>query len=150
MMSPGAARRDSPDRCDDQRRGPPDGADALEFSIEDLADVRELVRRRSRGALGGRESDLVLAVHELAANSIRHGGGQGVLQIWTTDGDLVCEVSDRGHVIDALAGRRGRPDAAGGRGLWLVHQLCDLVEMRSGPDGTRTRVHMSTVTPGDD
>jgi hypothetical protein len=26
--------------------------------------------------------------------------------------------------------------------LWLVNQVCDLVELRSGADGTTVRMHM--------
>jgi len=26
--------------------------------------------------------------------------------------------------------------------LWLVNQVCDLVELRSGEDGTTVRMHM--------
>jgi hypothetical protein len=42
-----------------------------------------------------------------------------------------------------MAGRR-RPaaDALEGRGLWLINQLCDLVEMRSDPSGMTVRMHV--------
>src|SRR5216683_1269436 len=53
------------------------------------------------GLAEGRLGDLVLAVHELAANAVRHGGGRGRLQIWDTGGMLRCEVTDDG------AGRSG-------------------------------------------
>jgi anti-sigma regulatory factor (Ser/Thr protein kinase) len=33
-------------------------------------------------------------------------------------------------------------DQTGGRGLWLANQLCDLVELRSGPVETVVRLHM--------
>ncbi len=46
-------------------------------------------------------------------------------------------------IADPLAGRqRPAPDAPGGHGLWLVNQICDLVELRSGPAGTSIRMHM--------
>ena len=50
---------------------------------------------------------------------------------------------DAGYLEDPLAGRT-MPTArqVGGRGLWLVHQLCDLVEIRSTPhEGTTIRLH---------
>ena len=53
-------------------------------------------------------------------NHLRHGGGPGTLRIWREDGAVVCEVRD-----------------AGGRGLWMVNQLCDLVQLRTmhlGPE----------------
>ena len=57
--------------------------------------------------------------------------------------ELVCQVQDSGYIDDPLAGRR-RPtaDAGGGHGLWLVHQVCDLVELRSAPGETVIRLHM--------
>jgi hypothetical protein len=40
-------------------------------------------------------------------------------------------------------GRR-RPDhgAETGRGLWLINQVCDLVELRTGACGTTVRMHL--------
>lgn len=75
---------------------------------------------------------MVAAVHELATNSVRHGGGDGELRIWTDGGSLVCEVSDRGRITAPLAGRLPPdPDAGGGAGRWVVNQLCDLVQVQS-------------------
>jgi hypothetical protein len=34
----------------------------------------------------------------------------------------------------------------GGHGLWLVHQVCDLVEIRSGDAGTTIRLHMNLAS----
>jgi hypothetical protein len=47
------------------------------------------------------------------------------------------------EVSDPLVGRRRPAQVAGlGQGLWVVHQLCDLVELRTGADGTTIRLHM--------
>jgi anti-sigma regulatory factor (Ser/Thr protein kinase) len=56
---------------------------------------------------------------------------------------VVCEVTDAGYFDQPLAGRR-RPDAdrVGGRGMWLVNQLCDLVQVRTLPEGTVVRMHL--------
>ena len=35
----------------------------------------------------------------------------------------------------------------GGRGLWIVNQLCDLVQIRSAPSGTVVRVHVHARRP---
>ena len=113
------------------------------FGADDLATVRIRVRGCAREAGLGedRTADLVLAVTELATNSVRHGGGAGQLRTWLESGALVVEVADRGLVADPLAGRRTPSlTAEGGRGLWLANQLCDLVQLRSGPDGTVVRV----------
>jgi hypothetical protein len=54
----------------------------------------------------------------------------------------VCEIA--GRIDDPLVGRRS-PDHDGehGRGMWLINQLCDLVELRPGPAGTTLRLRMS-------
>jgi anti-sigma regulatory factor (Ser/Thr protein kinase) len=123
---------------------PPADAAALAFGLEELASVRALVNARATtaGMSAGRVSDLVLAVNELATNSIRHAQGRGLLRVWRTPASTVCQIEDSGQITDPLAGRRiPRPDAAGGVGLWTVNQLCELVEVRSGSAGTTVRVH---------
>lgn len=98
----------------------------------------------SSGLTPHRREDLVVAVNELAGNSVRHGGGRGVLRVWNDDDALVCEVRDGGHIGDPLVGRkRPPPTLEGGRGLWLVNQLCDLVQLRTG-GGNTVRVSMRT------
>jgi anti-sigma regulatory factor (Ser/Thr protein kinase) len=110
-----------------------------------LAGLRRFVAEQAAAAgLGeAQRGELVLAVHEVAVNSLRHGGGRGELRVWQ-DGDvLVCEVRDQGRLDDPLAGRRSpTPQQHGGRGLWLANQLCDLVQLRSSADGTVARLHL--------
>jgi anti-sigma regulatory factor (Ser/Thr protein kinase) len=90
-----------------------------------------------------RSADLELAVHELAANSIRHGGGLGQFALWREGQVLVCEVHDGGRCADPLVGRRTPSlHQSAGRGLWMVNQLCDLVQLRSGDLGTTVRLHI--------
>jgi anti-sigma regulatory factor (Ser/Thr protein kinase) len=118
----------------------------LEFTDRDLALVRAFVTERARGAGFDphRLSDLVLAVNELATNSMRHGGGHGVLRTWEEDGTFLFEVHDGGWIDDPLAGRERPADVrGGGRGLWLVNHLCDLVQVRSSLAGNVVRLHMS-------
>lgn len=132
--------------------GGPDDVDAareLDFTIDDLGLVRSTVA--DAAALTSldaeRSADLVLAVNELATNSICHGGGHGTLRLWCSDHTLQCEVRDDGHIPSAAAelGRdRPDPDAMSGRGLWLVDQLCDGVQIASSPgSGSAVRVRMS-------
>ena len=93
------------------------------------------------GLPGWRVQNAVRAVHEVAANSVRHGGGRGVLRIWRTEEAFVCEVRDRGQITDPLAGRRRPTDqATSGRGLWLANHLTDLLQIRSGPEGSAVRL----------
>ncbi len=89
-----------------------------------------------------RRERLVLAVNELATNSVRHGGGSGRLRVWRESDTLLCEVLDDGHMTEPLAGQRcPGPRSLGGRGLWIVNQLCDLVQLRSSARGTVVRTH---------
>ncbi len=110
-----------------------------------LPAVRLLVGQQAAAAgLGARVvEDLVAAVNELATNTVRHGGGRGRLLVWGEPGALVCEVRDRGRLVEPLVGRRRPPsEDERGRGLWMVNQLCDLVQIRSGPGGTAVRLHL--------
>jgi anti-sigma regulatory factor (Ser/Thr protein kinase) len=106
----------------------------LHFDAGTLAELRGLV-----GAVGARAGlsparldDLILAVSEVATNSVTHGGGRGVARVWLDGDDVVCEISDRGVIQDPLADRQ-RPgaDPTAPRGLWTANQLCDLVQLRS-------------------
>jgi anti-sigma regulatory factor (Ser/Thr protein kinase) len=122
---------------------PPPGTPATTFERADLPDIRRRVSRHAaRAGLGrDRTTDLALAATEVATNSVRHGGGRGVLRLWQQGDAVVCEFTDRGRITDPLAGRRVPPLAdEGGRGLWLANQLCDLVQIRSGDSGTVVRL----------
>ena len=124
---------------------PPAGAEPFAFDADSLAECRRRVYwQGTRAGLGvARTNDLVLAVNEILTNSVRHGGGTGVLRIWQDRGTLVCEVRDGGRIDDLRADRRRpRPDQTGGRGLWIANQLCDLVQLRSLADGSVVRVSM--------
>jgi anti-sigma regulatory factor (Ser/Thr protein kinase) len=127
-------------------RGP---VDAFAFDRSSIDELRTLIGHRA--ALAGltreRAADFVLAVNEVAANSIRHAGGYGVLRVWREDCALVSEVRDPGVVADPLIGRR-RPtvEQTGGWGVYIAHQVCDLVQLRSGAHGTVVRLHMGTPT----
>ena len=102
--------------------------------------VAAVARLLGHDATAGRAS---LLVHEAVTNTLRHGGGSGSLQIWVDDGRLTCEVRDHGWIRDPLVGRVA-PSGEGesGRGLWLVQQLSDLTQIRTGPDGTTVRIHL--------
>jgi anti-sigma regulatory factor (Ser/Thr protein kinase) len=125
----------------------PPAADATEHRIvwETLPQIRALVAEHARaaGVSETRAGDLVLATHEVAINSIRHGGGEGFLRVWHNGGTVLCEVRDRGRLDQPLAGRtRPELDKDGGWGLWLANQLCDLVQLRTLPEGNVVRLHL--------
>jgi anti-sigma regulatory factor (Ser/Thr protein kinase) len=126
---------------------PPDRAHSLDY-VRDLRSVRSFVAEHAAaaGLDPDRTADLVLAAGEVAANTVRHTAAGGTAHIWHTRREVLCQVSDRGRISDPLAGRR-RPPGAGGLGLWVVHQLCDLVELRTGPAGTTIRMHVRLGDP---
>ena len=124
----------------------PSSVDTLHFKLHDLRRLRSEVRSRAdeAGVTPERTAEVVLAASEAAANTLRHTDYGGELRTWIDGGVFVCEVTDRGHIKDAhLTGRLAPPsDAPGGRGLWLMNQLCDLVELRSDASGTIIRLHI--------
>lgn len=134
-----------PAECDEPLSSPPREAAVLAYR-QDQAAVRRLTGERGQqaGLSPGRAGDLVIAVGELTGNTLAHTSGPGTLTIWLTSSEIICQVEDTGRISDPLAGTR-RPDPAAyerGAGLWVVNQLCDLVEMRTGPGGNTIRVHM--------
>jgi anti-sigma regulatory factor (Ser/Thr protein kinase) len=121
-----------------------------EFDTDALAGLREAVLGYATacGMQEDRAIDVMLAVHELAANTVRHGPGRGRLRVHVTAGTLHCEVSDPGassrdgRVPDGAAGQA--PGALGampwpveeGHGLWLVRTVADHVRVTCGPHGS--------------
>jgi anti-sigma regulatory factor (Ser/Thr protein kinase) len=128
---------------------PPLRAGRLEFGLDDLHDVRSLVA--TAAAAGGlsprRAADLAAAASELAANSILHGGGLGLVTVWGDDDAVLVEVADAGTIVDPTVGQVC-PDAAAeqGRGLYIADRLCDEVAIDSNPTGTRIRLRMESAT----
>jgi anti-anti-sigma factor len=95
------------------------------------------------GLAEGRVGDLVLAVHELAANAVRHGAGRGRLRIFNTGTELRCEVADD-----------GREDPAQwviepGHGLWVIRQVADQTHLHATPAGTVAVAAFALGPPGE-
>src|ERR1700722_5136559 len=137
------------------RRGEPlpvPASDAVYHTYRsDLSQVRALVLRQAKeaGLAEDRASDLVFAVSEVAANTLRHTSSSGTLVIWHDANEVVCEIHDQGVIADPHTGQRKPPaDASGGHGLWIVRQVCDLVELTSDANGTTVRMHMALPPAG--
>jgi anti-sigma regulatory factor (Ser/Thr protein kinase) len=149
VVARAAETHENGDRDEDGLGAPmrptPEGAHVVPFGALDLRSLRAAFAGLAAyvGLPPVRTDDLVLAVDEVATNSVRHGGGSGTLRTWIDGDALVCEITDSGHIRDPLVGRR-RPtlDSLGGHGLWLVHQLCDLVQIRSDADGSVVRMRI--------
>lgn len=82
----------------------------------------------------------MLAVHELAANAVRHGAGAGRLRMQAGSGALRVQVRDAGPA--SLDGHTRTGDVDGqeiggadgwpcqpGHGLWLVRQVTDQIRV---------------------
>jgi anti-sigma regulatory factor (Ser/Thr protein kinase) len=92
-----------------------------------------------------RLSDLLLVAHEMASNAIQHGGGHGRLHLWCQDGVVYCRVADSGPGFSTALRLGVRAPATGaqrGRGLWLIRQLSDEVDIQTGPGGTVVTIAM--------
>jgi anti-sigma regulatory factor (Ser/Thr protein kinase) len=115
-----------------QRR--PAGTLDQTFDADTLADLRKAVLAAAAavGLPEDRAAEAMFAVHELAANAVRHGGGAGRAQLDVTAGSLRCQVSDTGPGGPGCYAGTGGADSAPpwpfqpGHGLWLVqwHSGC--------------------------
>jgi len=160
MSPPGAAAgRDEGTRLDRVFDG--DSLAGLRAAVLDCA--------VAAGLPDDRAMDVMLVLHELAANTVRHGSGRGRLRIDVLPRSIRAEVSEPGPgaVVErpSAAGRAatdgsraawpgtegpgtgqpGPPDwpVRHGHGLWLVQLTADQVEVTSGPDGTVVTVFFS-------
>lgn len=116
---------------------PPPTAEEHTFSVDTLAHMRKLVSVFAHWLRREQVEDLLLAVNELATNSILHASGRGVLKMWREGDTVVCEVSDSGT---------GFPPAftgLSGFGIVMVNLLCDLVRTHTSHSGTTVRVYLS-------
>jgi anti-sigma regulatory factor (Ser/Thr protein kinase) len=140
-----AGRGEVPAECEDPLPDPPADAEAIAYQTS-LREVRHLVASYC-GALGmadERITNLVIAAGEVTANTLHHTRAGGTFWIWHTGTEVICQVRDQGWIADPLAGRRRRSPEDSGHGLWVVNQVCDLVEIRSSEAaGTVIRMHMS-------
>jgi anti-sigma regulatory factor (Ser/Thr protein kinase) len=94
--------------------------------------------------------DLTLAVSEVLANAVTHGGGAARLRVWSSGADLTCVVDDAGSgVDDPLIGYAGPPTGSPrGYGTWLARRLFDRSEFLQSPSGGLTVLLASRAGPG--
>src|SRR5215472_9580678 len=99
--------------------------DAMPFAYTtNLAEVRALAEKHARmaGLPDDRVTDFVIAVSEVAGNTVRHARSRGSMEIWQHGEEIICEIRDAGVIADPHAGRHPPPpEANGGHGLWIVY-----------------------------
>jgi anti-sigma regulatory factor (Ser/Thr protein kinase) len=127
-----------------------------EFGAATLSALRAAVLEAASaaGLDNDRAIDVLLAMHELAANVVRHGAGHGRLQIEVTPQVLRCQVTDGDEAGQASqlaraavgggapGGRRAGASSTAswpvehGHGLWLVRRTADQIQVATGPGGS--------------
>jgi anti-sigma regulatory factor (Ser/Thr protein kinase) len=121
------------------------------FSFDTLGLLRDRISAavQRRGLRAEQVYEFVLAVHEAATNAVVHGGGDGQVLLWLAGKDLYAEISDHGTGFDEDRGvpARPRPEAYGGRGLWLIRQVCAGLEIDTGATGTRLLLRYPLDSP---
>jgi anti-sigma regulatory factor (Ser/Thr protein kinase) len=86
--------------------------------------------------------DMLLAVTEVLANAVRHGGGVARVRVGRADGRFVCEVVDRGSGFDDPAAGYLAPREGVGAGLWVARQLTWQIDFLHAAEGFTARVRL--------
>ena len=129
----------------------PTHADPLEASppLVDLVDPMPLAARQAVRATSAATrltatdvEGLVVAVCEAVTNAICHGRPPVQLRLWSGSERIVVTVTDHGAgPTDPFAGLLPAATAPlGGLGLWLTHQLCNLVTLDKRKEGFTIRL----------
>ena len=122
---------------------PPAEASEVYVTPLNLADAAEHVTLQAASRLW---SDQVVrladVVRGLAEEGLRRGAGHVEVGVWDEPTELVCQVSDRTVIDDFLVGRRLVPFLEQDP-VWTANQFCDLVQVRSGRQGTTVRLHVT-------
>lgn len=134
--------------CDREPLGEPMRTlDEHPVTRDSLTSLRRAIHLEARriGLGSERAEEFLMAVNEIASNALQHGGGSRHLRLWDEGRKLVCEVTNQeGHIDQPFPGHLP-PETAprGGRGLWMVRPLCEVVQIRSHQNGGCTvRVHV--------
>ncbi len=140
--------------ADDAARSDPASCPAVVQGAGEVRTAEDVQRARLRARAFARQhrcdderaARFELAVHEICANAVVHGGG-GYCGMWRDAGELVCEVVDAGPGISGPPPTSAPPQvsSAGGSGLWLIRQMCEQLEIDSRPGWTRVRLHVALV-----
>lgn len=127
---------------------PPPDATTIVVDTADMTGLRASAGTfaQDHGMGTARTEDLVLALTELASNSIEHARDTATVSFGVRGTRLVAQVRDRGFIADPLVGRVPVPPTRlRGRGLLLVNQLADLVRIHTTTDSTTVEIQFEVV-----
>ena len=138
-------------------RSPPGGADGqrrpwlpsaeMTFTMGELPEVRRFTEGWAwqAGMSAARVIDFVIAVHEIAANAVRHGSPQAALRLQVAVDAVTAEIRDNGRWPPGapLAPADGARAADGGMGLRIALLACDDVQITTGLGGAAVMLRMS-------
>jgi anti-sigma regulatory factor (Ser/Thr protein kinase) len=122
------------------------------FDVDGLYQVRAAVAAHAAelGLSAELANDVVIAVHELASNTVRHGPGRGRLRIWAAPQTLTCEIADGAAAAQAddPAPAEVTPEAVAdlpwpvepGHGLWLAGKVADGLTVHHDDQGSTATV----------
>jgi len=97
------------------------------------------------GMTADRAAKLAAAASEIAT-AAHHDSGPIRIRLWHDHAAVLCEITDPAVLDNPMTGRSATPTTGTGvnprdRSIRLANDLCDLVQVRSGPDGTTVRIH---------
>ena len=132
---------------------PPAAPYAVSFRAHDLRQLRHAVAGwvARAGLQGQRAADFVIAVHEIAANAVRHGSPIARLALQITGTAAQAEIRDSGH----WPPKSPATTVPGGLGMGLqvARRACDQVTIRRGVNGSAVILQISlpdkTHPPGE-
>jgi anti-sigma regulatory factor (Ser/Thr protein kinase)/predicted small metal-binding protein len=108
--------------------------------------VDQLIRAAAaEGVTVDRAAKLATATDEIAT-AAHHDSGEVEIRLWHEDAAVLCEVTDATVIDNPMIGRSAKPTIGSladrrDRAIRLANELCDLVQVRSGRDGTTVRIH---------
>ncbi|GGT96598.1 sensor histidine kinase [Actinomadura citrea] len=99
------------------------------------------------GLAGERLMIFAAAVGELLIGVSGAGGRRPSVALWGRPGEVVCDVDLPATAsLDPFIGLHPPTlDPRPGDGVWLARQICDHLDVRSGPGGTTIRLHTPTL-----
>jgi len=103
------------------------------------------------GAGADRATELAAAAAAIAA-AAHHDSGRVRILLWQDRTAVLCEITDPAVIDNPMTGRSATPATGADRrdrAIRRANELCDLVQVRSGEDGTTIRIHTprSTTAP---